>query len=155
VTRHKVLLVIPNLQQGGAERQILELMTKLPPRFETSLCLYEDVVHYPEYLPPGQPRHVLGVRRMGRRGLARLVDVIREERPHIVHSYRDGANLWTRLATRRAPVPIVVTAVRTRAMSLMNLATEWHLSKRSDRVLANSEGIRRELVSLARVAPEK
>jgi len=34
---HKVLLFIPNLQQGGAERQILELMTKLPPRFEPTL----------------------------------------------------------------------------------------------------------------------
>ena len=27
--RHKVLLFVPNLQQGGAERQILELMTRL------------------------------------------------------------------------------------------------------------------------------
>ena len=78
--RHKVLLFVPNLQQGGAERQILELMTRLPPRFETTLCLYEDVVHYREYLPPGEPRHVLGARRMGPRGLDRLVEVLRRER---------------------------------------------------------------------------
>ena len=76
---HKVLLFIPNLQQGGAERQILELMTRLPPRFETTLCLYEDVVHYREYLPPGEPRHVLGTRRMGRRGLRKLVEVLQQE----------------------------------------------------------------------------
>jgi glycosyltransferase involved in cell wall biosynthesis len=153
--RHKVLLFIPNLQQGGAERQILELMTKLPPRFETTLCVYEDVVHYRGYLPPGEPRHVLGTRRMGRRGLARLVEVLAKERPDVLHSYRDKANFWARLATRQVPVPVVVTAVRSRAMSLLHLLTEWHLSKRSDRVLANSEGVRRELIKLARVRPEK
>ncbi len=152
---HKVLLFIPNLQQGGAERQILELMTKLPPRFQATLCLYEDVVHYRDYLPPGEPRHVLGTPKMGRRGLDRLVQVLEQERPDIIHSYRDKANFWARLATRRAPVPVVITACRSRAMSLPHLLTEWHLSKRSDRVIANSEGVRRELVSLARVRPDK
>jgi len=153
--RHKVLLFIPNLQQGGAERQILELMTRLPPRFETTLCLYEDVVHYREYLPPGEPRHVLGTRRMGRRGLRKLVEVLQQEKPDILHSYRDKANFWARIATRRAAVPVVVTAVRSRAMHVMHLATEWWLSRLSDRVIANSEGVRRELVDLAGVAPEK
>jgi glycosyltransferase involved in cell wall biosynthesis len=153
--RHKVLLFIPNLQQGGAERQILELMTRLPPRFETTLCLYEDVVHYREYLPPGEPRHVLGTRKMGPRGLRRLVEVLQQEKPDILHSYRDKANFWARLATRRAAVPVVVTAVRSRAMHVMHLATEWWLSKSSDRVIANSEGVRRELVDLAGVAPDK
>jgi glycosyltransferase involved in cell wall biosynthesis len=153
--RHKVLLFIPNLQQGGAERQILELMTRLPPRFETTLCLYEDVVHYREYLPPGEPRHVLGTRRMGPRGLRKLVEVLHQEKPDILHSYRDKANFWARLATRRAAVPVVVTAVRSRAMHVMHLATEWWLSQKSDRVIANSEGVRRELVDLAGVAPEK
>jgi glycosyltransferase involved in cell wall biosynthesis len=95
------------------------------------------------------------MRRMGPRGLARLVEVIEKERPDILHSYRDKANFWARLAVRRAPVPVLVTAVRSRAMSLLHLLTEWHLSKRSDRVLANSEGVRRELVNLARVRPDK
>lgn len=153
--RHKVLLFVPNLQQGGAERQILELMTRLPPRFEPTLCLYEDVVHYREYLPQGEPRHVLGAPRMGPRGLARLVEVLRREQPDILHSYRDKANFWARLAARRAPVPVVITAVRSRAMHVVHLATEQWLSDRSDRVVANSEGIRRELVGLAGVAPDK
>lgn len=153
--RFKVLLFIPNLQQGGAERQILELLTKLPPRFEPVLCVWKDVIHYREYLPPGQPRHVLDVTDMGRRGLQRLVEVLREEQPHIIHSYRDKANLWARLAARSARVPIVLTGVRNRAMAPLYLATEWYLSQQSDRVLTNSEGVRQELIRFARVRPEK
>jgi glycosyltransferase involved in cell wall biosynthesis len=149
------LLFVPNLQQGGAERQILELMKRLPERFQPTLCLYEDVVHYRDYLPEGEPRYVLGAKRMGPGGLDRLVDVLRREQPDILHSYRDKANFWARLAARRAPVPVVITAVRSRAMHVVHLATEWWLSQLSDRVIANSEGVRRELVNLAGVSPEK
>jgi glycosyltransferase involved in cell wall biosynthesis len=153
--RHKVLLVIPNLQQGGAERQILELTTRLPERFEPVLCLFEDTIHYRDYLAPGQPRHILTDGKMNRAGLRRLVDVIRTERPTILQTYRDKANFWGRLAARRAPVPIVVTSVRSRAIAPLHLVTERWLSKKTDRVLTNSEGVRRELVKFARVPPEK
>ena len=71
---HKILFVIPGLRQGGAERQLLELMRRLPPRFTATLCVYDgDDIHYASELPPGEPRHVLGVRRMSWRGLRQLV----------------------------------------------------------------------------------
>lgn len=152
---HSILLFIPNLQQGGAERQMLELMTRLPDRFAPTLCVYEQVTHYPEYLPPGEPRHNLKVRKMGPVGLSRLARVIREVKPTILHSYRDKANLWARLAALMTPVPIVLTSCRNRAMHPLHLAAEPLLSRVSDRVLTNSEGVRRELTSLARVAPDK
>jgi glycosyltransferase involved in cell wall biosynthesis len=153
--RHKVLFLIPNLQQGGAERQILELATRLPERFEPVFCLFNDTIHYPEYLPPGQPRHILGVQNMTRAGFRRLVEVIRTERPTILQTYRDKTNFWGRLAARQAPVPIVVTSVRNRAIAPLHLVTERWLTRKTDRVLTNSEGVRRELVKFARVPPEK
>jgi glycosyltransferase involved in cell wall biosynthesis len=153
--RHKVLFLIPNLQQGGAERQILELATRLPERFEPVLCLWNDTIHYPEYLPPGEPRHILGVQSMSRAGFQRLVDVLRHERPQILQTYRDKTNFWGRLAARKAPVPVIVTSVRNRAIAPLHLATERWLSMTTDRVLTNSEGVRRELVNFARVPPEK
>ncbi|MBC8131604.1 MAG: glycosyltransferase [Deltaproteobacteria bacterium] len=153
--RHKVLFLIPNLQQGGAERQILELATRLPERFEPVLCLFNDTIHYREYLPPGQPRHVLGVGKMNRAAFRRLVEVLRTEKPQILQTYRDITNFWGRLAARRAPVPIVVTSVRNRAIAPLHLLTERWLTRGTDRVLTNSEGVRRELVNFARVPPDK
>jgi glycosyltransferase involved in cell wall biosynthesis len=153
---HKVLLFIPHLQQGGAERQILELMNRLPSRFAPTLCVYRrEEAHYGDYLPAGEPRHVLGVDAMGPRGLRRLVDVLRAERPAIVHAYRDKANFWARVATRSAPVPIVLTSVRTRNMGPHMFFAERILGERSDRVIANSVGTRRELETFAGVRREK
>ena len=40
MARIKIFYFIPNLQQGGPEGQILELINQLPPRFEPVLCVY-------------------------------------------------------------------------------------------------------------------
>jgi hypothetical protein len=149
------MLLIPNLQQGGAEKQILELARNLPARFAPVLCLWNDTIHYRDLLPAGQPRHVLGVQRLGRKGLRRLQEILREEKPSILHSYRDKANFLARLALPRAPVPVVLTSVRNRAINLLYLLTERYLSRRSDRVLVNSQAVRYELRRWARVPDSK
>ena len=152
--RHKVLLFIPHLDQGGAERQILALCERLPPRFETVLCLGDDRIHYRNALPT-QRRRVLGCKKLGPRALAKLVAVLNEERPDILHCYRDKANFWGRLAARRAPVPVVLSSVRNRMMGPLYWATERFLSRRTDRVLTNSRGVVPELVGMAGVDPAK
>jgi glycosyltransferase involved in cell wall biosynthesis len=155
--RHKVLLFIPHLEQGGAERQILELMRRLPPRYAPSLCVYRraGTIHYRDYLPTGEAHHDLGVDRMGPRGLARLIRLLRAERPAILHSYRDTANLWARLAALVAPVPVVLTSVRNRYQGPFYGAAERVLQGTGDRVLTNSRGIQDELITWSRVAPHR
>ena len=64
--RVKVFFPVPSLVQGGAERQVLELIARLPARFEPVLALWRDEIHYRQQLPAGQPRYVLGTRRMTR-----------------------------------------------------------------------------------------
>jgi starch synthase (maltosyl-transferring) len=153
--RTKVLFLIPSLVQGGAERQILELITRLPDRFEPVLALWHDEIHYRGKLPPGQPRHVLGARRMTVRAFRQLVDILRAERPAIVHCFLNRANFWGRLAALRARVPIIVSSCRARMIELRYLPFERWLSDRTQLVLCNSVGIRDELVGLARVRPER
>jgi glycosyltransferase involved in cell wall biosynthesis len=153
------MLFIPHLEQGGAERQILELMRRLPSRYAPTLCLYraDDAarIHYKDYLPPGEPRHALGVDDMGPVGLSRFVKLLRQEKPTILHSYRDKANLWARLAGMMAPVPIVLTSVRNRYQGPLYGAAEWILQGAGDKVLTNSRGIEEELVNWSRVNPER
>jgi glycosyltransferase involved in cell wall biosynthesis len=156
---YKVLLFIPHLQQGGAERQILELMRRLPSHYAPTLCLYgaDDAarMHYRDYLPPGEPAHNLGVDEMGPVGLSRLVKLLRKEQPTILHSYRDKANLWARLASLAAPVPVVLTSVRNRYQGPLYGAAEFMLQRTSDRVLTNSRGVEEELVNWSRVSPQR
>jgi starch synthase (maltosyl-transferring) len=153
--RVKVFFLVPSLVQGGAERQVLELISRLPERFEPVLALWRDEIHYRENLPAGQPRYVLGTRRMTRQVFRRLVDILREERPAIVHCFLNEANFWGRLAALRAKVPIVLSSVRARMIELRYLIFERWLSERAQLVLVNSRGIRDELVTLGRVRPER
>jgi glycosyltransferase involved in cell wall biosynthesis len=156
--RRKILFVIPGLRQGGAERQLLELMRRLPDRFAPTLCVYDGTqVHYTAELPAGEPRHVLGLRRMTPGGLRALARIIQDERPDILHSYRDRSNLWTRVAMAAygVRVPVVIVSVRNRMIDPLNLLAEEHFIEGTDRVLANSEGIRRELVGRARVPADR
>jgi glycosyltransferase involved in cell wall biosynthesis len=156
--RHKILFVTPGLRQGGAERQLLELIRRLPERFDPVLCLYEaESVHYREYLAPGEPRHVVGKHWRSPRGLARLARIIAEERPAILHSYRDRSNFWTRLAMQLygVSVPILITSVRNRGIGPLNLLTESVFADFTDHVLSNSIGVREELRSWAHVPEAK
>ena len=111
-SKTKVFYFIPNLQQGGAERQILALIKNLPPRFDPVLCLYNRVIHYDKETPAGQPRHILGVKEMNLRGLKQLIRVMRAEQPDIVHCYRDKANFWGRIAALRCKVPVIISSCR-------------------------------------------
>jgi glycosyltransferase involved in cell wall biosynthesis len=154
--RIKVFFFIPTLEQGGAERQILTLMSRLPARFEPVLALWHaGASHYPDLLPAGQPRHVLGTNRMTRASFARLVEILRAERPAIVHSFLNRANFWGRLAALRAGVPVIISSNRARMMELRYLPFERWLSDRCQLIITNSVGVRDELVDVARVAPER
>jgi glycosyltransferase involved in cell wall biosynthesis len=154
--RIKVFYFIPNLQQGGPEGQILELINRLPERFQPVLCVYhDDEIFFDARCPPGQPAHALGVRRMNLRALDRLTEILKQEKPDILHSYRDKSNFWARLAGARAGVPIMITACRNRMMELRYLLTERWLSRRSRLILTNSIGVKRELTRIARVPADK
>lgn len=152
--RIKIFYFIPNLAQGGPERQLLILISQLPKRFQPILCLYHDDIFFRNVLPPNQPRYVLGTKKMNFKALGRLTDIIRKEKPDIVHSFRDKSNFWARIAALRAGTPIIISSCRNRMIELRYLLVEKLLSDRCQMVLTNSTGVRNELINFARVNPD-
>jgi glycosyltransferase involved in cell wall biosynthesis len=150
----KIFYFIPNLAQGGPERQLLLLIKNLPDHFEPILCLYHDEVFYSKDLPSDQPRYVLGNPKIGWKEYRKLVKILKKEQPHILHSYRDKSNFWARLAAFEAKVPIILSSCRNRMMEPKYLVLERWISSHTQGILTNSIGVKEELVHWGRVRPE-
>ncbi|MBX7149257.1 glycosyltransferase [bacterium] len=151
----KIFYFIPNLAQGGPERQLLELINHLPPQFEPVLCLYHDNIFFTREKPADQPRYILGYEKMGFKGYRKLVDILKKEKPTILHSFRDKSNFWARFAALRAGVPIIISSCRNRMIELRYVLFEKYFSKRQAAILTNSVGVKKELMWKARVSPQK
>lgn len=151
----KVFYLINSMALGGAERQMAELVRRLPrDRFEPVLCLLDKTNAYQELLPPDQPRYVIGSP-VGPRGAIRLLQVLRKERPDIVHSFMEYSNLWARLLGPFAYSPIIITSVRSRMMRPDYRLVEALLARRCHAIIVNSVGTLEELVKWQRVPREK
>jgi glycosyltransferase involved in cell wall biosynthesis len=155
----RVLFVIPSLAQGGAERQILELMRRLDrAELQPILCTFHQDPHYARFLPAGVECHDLGLG-AGRGRIAafrRLVALLRELQPDLVQSFMDQANLWVRLAAPLAGTPAVITSVRGPWMRWRYLLLEALLATRVGRaVVVNSRSTEAEMLSWARVPRER
>jgi glycosyltransferase involved in cell wall biosynthesis len=155
--RRRLLLVIPSLSQGGAERQILELAKRLLGEFEVTLCTLHEDDHYDSSAHSGLRRIDLGLKKKGSMGAFRaLLSLLREERPALVQSFMDQANLWARLAAPLAGHPRVITSVRGPWMRWRYLVLEGLLARTvGDAVIVNSQATADEMLDWARVPPER
>ena len=117
--RIRVLYVVGNFVAGGAERHLLELWSRLDRAgFDVAIaCFRREGQFLDEVLALGWPVHDLAVGRRlasvsGLFGLLRLCRLILDFRPHVVHGYLFGPNLYAALAGRLTGVPAVVIAKR-------------------------------------------
>ena len=115
----RVLYVVGNFVAGGAERHLLELWKRIDRRrFEVAIaCFRREGAFLAEVESLGWPVRELGVGRRiydpsGLAGFGRLVRLIRDLRPQVVHGYLFGPNLLAALAGRLTGVPAVVVAKR-------------------------------------------
>jgi len=146
----KTLFLIDELDIGGTEQQILELVRRIDrSRFEPVVCCFRHgakareiesmgvrVVHEPKSLK-ADPGLVL-----------RLARLMRRERFDIVQTYLWGANTWGRLAARLAGVPHVLASERNVDIweeRYKQVLGRW-LARTTDRIIANSEAVRRYLL---------
>jgi len=117
--RLRLLFVVGNFVAGGAERHLLELWRRIDrDRFDVRIaCFRAEGQFWPDVQALGLPVTEL---RVGRRiydasgvaGFARLVALVRAFRPHVIHGYLFGPNLFAALAGRIAGVPVVAVAKR-------------------------------------------
>lgn len=109
----RVNLVTTSLMLGGAELQVFNLAMELHRRGHavsvTTMRDPEDLTY--ELSEAGIPLYSLGMRRgvPDPRALLRLAQLIRSERPNVVHSHMVHANLLTRLCRWMAPIPVLIS----------------------------------------------
>ena len=146
--RVKVLLVIGQLQQGGAEGQLVHLARGLAgSTFEPSVACLSEVAepHASNLRAEGIPVTIFP--RRGRRDLARvraLAAHLRETKAGIVHSFLVGANAYAYAATRLAGIPRLVVSSRTTMRAPGTIAWLVHswVFARASAVIANSEAVK-------------
>lgn len=149
--RIKVLFVIRQLGYGGAERQLVELATRLSSeRYEAVVCtLSSDGPLSDELRRAGIRVVALGTRSgIFSRSSFGLLKLVIHERPAVLHSYLFPANWRTAIVGRLARVPLIITSVRNvdvHAVRHLRVA-ERMIGCLSDRVLVNAFAVRDYIV---------
>ncbi|HUK64781.1 MAG TPA: glycosyltransferase, partial [Dongiaceae bacterium] len=115
----RLLYVVGSFVAGGAERHLLEMWRRLDrTRFEVEIaCFRREGQFLPDVDALGLPVHDLEMGRRiygpsGLRAFLRLLARVESFRPHVIHGYLFGPNLFATLAGRLAGVPAVVVAKR-------------------------------------------
>ncbi|NPV76392.1 MAG: glycosyltransferase [Anaerolineae bacterium] len=147
----RVAFLIRSLEFGGAERQLVALVTRMDrQRFEPlALCFYPGGEFEQEIKEAGVPLMALG--KAGRwdwlRFFIRLVRKLKEIRPHIVHGYLETPNILSVLARPFLPGVRVVFGLRASDMELQHypwaIRLPYHIQPRlarwADFCIANSD----------------
>lgn len=149
--RLRVLLIIDELDIGGTEQQILELVRSLrQSRYEPVVCCFRHGRKASEIAALGVTViHLPKRRRLDLGLIRRLVHVMRTQRIGIVHTFLIGGNLWGRVAAFLAGVPIIIASERN--VDIWEEPIKRYVAKLlariTDRVIANAEAVRDYLIA--------
>ncbi len=145
----RILLVIPTLDQSGAEKQLSLLARGLkasaPGEFDVHVCaLTRGGPLEAELTAAGIPITVIGKRgKVDPLAFLRLVHQVRRLKPAIVHTWMFAANSYGRAAAVREHVPHLIASER-----CVDPWKQWHqltidryLARRTERIVVNSPGV--------------
>ena len=171
--RIRVLFIIGTLDVGGAETQLVELVTRLDRRrFEATVCCLAAAGPLEQRLAAaGVPIHALDFRGVRNRGnyvtslphvfarLWRLFRLMRETSPDIVHGVLFWAYLLGAYVGTLARVPVVVASRRSLGLFKADKPHYLMLERWADRFtdvfIANSEAVRRDSIEREHLDPAR
>jgi len=152
-----VLYFVSSFEQGGAERQVAELLAHLPrQRFEPHLAVcntrndfvYDlDVASAIDLKAPAGPTP---------KTFLSLLAHVRTLRPDVVHAYHDPQNTYARLAVKMARSgAVVVGSLRCTRLPSRTIRRERLTHSLGGALVVNSVGIRDELERRAKIRRDR
>ncbi len=148
----RVLYVISSLEQGGAERQLAELVRGLDrSRFEPRIALCDATDRLGYELDAGRYYDLDSANGSTPRTLVKLVRVLRDARPELVHGFGGLVSIYSRLAVRMTGIGRAIGAVRNGRPPLRDLVYEGLTAPLASAFIVNSVGIREQLVRVSRI----
>ena len=147
----RVLLIIDELDIGGTEQQIVELVRCMPmERYRPIVCCFRYGRKAEEIEALGvKVIHLRKERRVDLTLVLALARLMRSENVGIVHTFLIGANLWGRLAALLARVPIIIASERNVDIweEALKLRTGRMLARVTNAIVANAEAVRTYLIA--------
>lgn len=155
----RLTLVIPTMDRGGAEKQLVLLAEHLPrPEFDVSVILLtRDGPRGDRLRQLRIPVIPIGKRfKLDPTALLRLRDAFRQTRPDVVHTWLFAANSFGRVAARWAGVPHLVASERCvdRWKTWSHFEIDRRLSRFTEAITTNSSGVR-DFYARHGIDPEK
>lgn len=156
----KITYVLPNVESGGTERHVLQLVRRIDPlRFSLSLVTVAGGGSLHGTFAERIPVTVMGDPARGRRfrksyleqlvTLGALTRLLRERKPDILHAYLPAANVLGPVAARLAGVRRTIVSKR----AMAEYKARFPLLRRmepignrlADVILVNSDAVRRDV----------
>ena len=160
----KILYVIPTLNYGGTERQLLELCRNLDKNnFDIALILLknEDKMFRSVYSDTSRVR-IKKIKNTGKYNffkLFELISIFKQENPDIIHSFLPAANFWGGLAARLSQNANIVIAssrgLHRRFMNKFSILNFLSFRFLSDLVLVNSETVKNNCINVLKINSDK
>lgn len=158
----KILHVLPNLSQGGAEKICRELLLKIDPeKFSSALLLFKDnnsvQVGREELL--NNNIEIISLRKRCLFDLFnfwKIIKAIKKYQPDIVHTHL-GGDIYGRLAAKLVAVPIIVSTEHNLNNSERRLATiaKKITARYATKIFAVSEAVKKDALKRYNIPAKK
>jgi glycosyltransferase involved in cell wall biosynthesis len=140
----KVLIVISNMEFGGAQRQIVELVNNIDQtQFEIHVCSLSEYAPLADQFNEGIPLHIIHKKaKFDFSVVFKLASLIRKHKFNVIHSYLFDAEIAARLAAKLSCTNIKVIGSERNANYILKPIQKhaYHLTKNLvNSIIANSQ----------------